>query len=174
MGLRVRYVHEILTLPAGVDDAILSPDGRLAIAVAGVDGTNKVFIVDLERRVTTPLTLGNRRVESARWHPDGRRITLGGAYLALFDPDTGSESRLTATGRPKRFASWPRDGRSATYMTFEPSNDIYMLTLKENGTPEGAPRPLLAIDGPKFAPAISPDGRWIAYPGRVPSRQWTN
>jgi serine/threonine protein kinase/Tol biopolymer transport system component len=152
---------EILTLPVGVDDASLSPDGTLA--AAGVEGTSKVFIVDLVRRVTTPLMLGKRQVESVRWHPDGKRVTLGGAYLALFDPDTGSETRLTATGRPKRKASWAPDGRSVTYLTFEPANDIFMLRLKEDGAPAGPPRPLLATDGPKLAPAISPDGRWIAY-----------
>ena len=122
-----------------------------------------MFIVDLVRRVTTPLMLGKRRVESVRWHPDGKRLTLGGAYLSLFDPDTGSETRLTATGRPKRFASWAQDRRRVAYMTFEPSNDIYVLTLKEDGTPDGAPRPLSVTDGPKISPAISPEGGWIAY-----------
>ena len=42
---------------------------------------------------------------------------------------------LTTTGRPKRFASWARNGRTVTYMTFEPSNDIYVLTLKEDDAP---------------------------------------
>ena len=152
---------EILTLPAGVDEASLSPDGTLAAVSVG--GTNKVFIVDLVRRVTTPLMLGKRRVESVTWHPDGKRLTLGGDYLSLFDPDTGSETRLTTTGRPKRFASWARNGRTVTYMTFEPSNDIYVLTLKEDDAPAGAPRPLPATDGAKLSPAISPDGDWIAY-----------
>jgi hypothetical protein len=122
-----------------------------------------VFIVDLVRRVTTPLMLGKRRVESVTWHPDGKRLTLGGDYLSLFDPDTGSETRLTTTGRPKRFASWARNGRTVTYMTFEPSNDIYVLTLKEDDAPAGAPHPLPATDGAKLSPAISPDGNWIAY-----------
>ena len=163
LGLGSRYgtFTEILTLPAGVDEASLSPDGTLAAGSVG--GTNKVFIVDLVRRVTTPLMLGKRRVESVTWHPDGKRLTLGGDYLSLFDPDTGSETRLTTTGRPKRFASWARNGRTVTYMTFEPSNDIYVLTLKEDDAPAGAPRPLLATEGAKFSPAISPDGGWIAY-----------
>jgi len=152
---------EILPLPLGVDDVSLSPDGTLA--VADVAATSKVFLIDLARRVATPLMLVKHRVESARWHPDGKRLTLGGAYLALFDPETGSERRLTATGRPKRFASWARDRRSVAYMTFEPANDIYRLTLNEDGSPAGAPRPLFAVDGPKYEPAISPDGAWIAY-----------
>ena len=152
---------EIMTLPVGVDEASLSPDGTLA--VAGVEGTSNVFVVDLERRVTTPLTAGKRRVESVRWHPGGKRLTLGGAYLSLIDPDTGSETRLTGTGRPKRYASWAPDGRSLTYMTFEPSNEIYLLTVNEDGTPAGAPRPLPAAAGQKYSPAISPNGGWIAY-----------
>jgi serine/threonine-protein kinase len=152
---------EILALPVGVTDARLSPDGTLA--AAAVAGTNKAFIVDLARRVMTPLMLGKRRVESVSWHADGKRLTLGGAYLSLFDPDTGSETRLTATGRPKRFASWARNHHRVAYMTFEPSNDIHVLTLQEDGTAAGAPHSLLASEGSKFWPAVSPDGAWIAY-----------
>ncbi len=102
---------EILTLPVGVDEASLSPDGTLA--VAAIEGTSKVFLVDLVRRVTTPLRLGKRRVESVRWHPDGKRITLGGAYIGvarsrqrLRDPthtDGPAQAlRLVGTGRPQR------------------------------------------------------------------------
>ena len=48
-------------------------------------------------------------------------------------------------------------------MTFESSNYIYALTLKEDGAPVGAPRPLRTTDRAKFSPAISPDGGWSEY-----------
>jgi len=150
------------------DSVVIDRSGVAQLAVPGSGTAAYVapdagFMVVLVRGVTTPLMLRKRRVEWVRWHPDGKRLTLGGAYLSLFDPATGSDTRLTATGRPKQFASWGRDGRSLAYMTFEPSNDIYVLPLKEDGAPAGAPRPLVATDDARFSPAISPDGAWIAY-----------
>jgi serine/threonine protein kinase len=152
---------EVGALPAGLDYMSLSPDGTQALVSS--ESNSKVAIVDITRGVSTPVAL-SRRTESATWHPDGRRITLGGAYLSLFDPDTVTETRLTPTGRPKRFASWAPDGRHVAYHTYEPSNDIYWLALKENSSEiDRAPGPLGGPRGARSVPAISPDGKWIAY-----------
>jgi hypothetical protein len=49
-------------------------------------------------------------------------------------------------------------------LTFAPSNEIHWMSLKENGTEVAqGPGPLRAPPGAKGTPAISPDGRWIAY-----------
>jgi DNA-binding beta-propeller fold protein YncE len=153
---------EVGALPAGLDYVSLSPDGTQALVSS--ESSSKVAIVDLGRGVSTPVALGSRKTESASWHPDGKRITLGGAFLSLFDPDTGTETRLTPTGRPKRFASWAPDGRHVAYHTYEPSNDVYWLALKENSSELArAPGPLGGPRGARSTPAISPDGRWIAY-----------
>jgi dipeptidyl aminopeptidase/acylaminoacyl peptidase len=155
---------EVGALPAGLDYASLSPDGTQALVSS--ESSSKVSIVDITRGVSTPVALGNRTTESATWHPDGKRITLGGAYLSLFDPDTGNETRLTPTGRPKRFASWAPDGRHVAYHTYEPTNDVYWLALKEGSTEIArSPGPLSGPQGVKSVPAISPDGRWLAYRG---------
>jgi serine/threonine-protein kinase len=154
---------EVGAVPAGLDYASLSPDGTRALISS--ESRSRVSIVDLARGVSTPVALGNRTVESATWHPDGRRITLGGAYLSLFDPDTGDETRLTPIGRPKRFASWAPDGRHVAYHTFEPTNDVYWLALSDNGSQVARGPGPLRPPGSKSVPAISPDGRWIAYRG---------
>ena len=161
---RAGVFTEVSALPAGLDYASLSPDGTQALVSS--EGRSKVSIVDITRGVSTPVALGSRPTESATWHPDGKRITLGGAYLSLFDPDNGHETRLTPTGRPKRFASWAPDGRRVAYHTYEPTNDVYWLTLKDNGSELAqTPRPLSGPRGVKSVPSISPDGRWIAYRG---------
>jgi Tol biopolymer transport system component len=155
---------EVGALLPDLDHASLSPDGTQALVSS--ESSSKVAIVDIARGVSTSVVAGDRTIETAAWHPDGKRITLGGAYLSLFDPDTGAERRLTPTGRPKRFPTWTPDGRSVAYHTFEPSNDVYWLALKENSS-ELAQNPG-ALAGPrsvKSRPAISPDGRWIAYRG---------
>lgn len=157
---RTGMFTEIAQLPKGANDLSLSPDSRSAVLMTF--GSSKVSIFDLERKVSTPVNLEGRQVESASWHPDGKRITFGGAYLSLFDPDRGVETRLTPIGRPKRFSSWTPDGQQVAYMTFEPANDIYTVSLDQDGKPT-APRPLIATSSVESDPAISPDGRWIAY-----------
>jgi serine/threonine-protein kinase len=153
---------EVGTVPAGLDFVSLSPDGTQALVSS--ESRSRVTILDLARGVTTPVALGSRTTETATWHPDGRRITLGGPYLSLFDPDTGTETRLTPTGRPKRFASWARDGRRVAYHTFEPGTEVYWLGLNDEGSALARdPGPLGGPRGPKSVPAISPDGRWVAY-----------
>jgi eukaryotic-like serine/threonine-protein kinase len=159
---------EIGPLPAGVDRAALSPDGSM-VALAQV-GSDRVFLMDLARRVTTPLPLPGRVIESVAWHPDGKRITLGGNSLTLFDPDSRREVQLAAGGvaaPPKRNPSWTPDGRSVVYETFDPADAIHALTLDVGGqTVMAAPRRVLSIDSRNFWPALSPDGHWIAYQGQ--------
>ncbi len=152
---RAGMFEDIGPPPKGTTAAVLSPDGHTAAVLAG----SRLFLFDLVRHVTTPVDVGRRQIESVNWHPDGRRLTLGGAYLSLFDPDTGKETKLTDTGRPKRFASWSPDGRTVAYMTFNPNNDIHVLSLDAGAKP----RPLVATEAVENSPAISPDGQWMAY-----------
>ena len=151
---RTGTFEEIGPLPRGLEDVSLSPDGKaLAIVAAG-----RLSLYDLARRVTSPISTPKRTIESVTWHPDGRRLTLGGAYLSLFDLETEQDMRLTESGRPKRFATWSKDGRTVAYMTFNPGNDIHVLSLDEGATP----RPLVAADSIETDPVVSPDGRLMA------------
>jgi hypothetical protein len=152
---RMGTFTEIGPFPKGANPAALSPDGNVAAVQAG----RRLLLFDLARRVMTPVEAPTRPFDTVTWHPDGRRLTLGGAYLSLFDPDTGKETKLTDIGRPKRVASWSPDGRTVAYMTFNPGNDIYVLSLDA----AAGPRPIVATDAIENNPAISPDGHWMAY-----------
>ena len=152
---RAGAFQEVAALPRRSQAAALSPDGQRAAILAG----SQLLLFDLPRGVATTIDarVGDR--DSLGWHPDGRRITLGGTYLSLFDPDSGRDERLTPDGRLKRFPSWSPDGRTLAYMTFSPTNDIYVLSPGDGATA----RPLVATDAIDDAPAVSPDGRWMAY-----------
>jgi dipeptidyl aminopeptidase/acylaminoacyl peptidase len=153
---------DIGPLPLGVDRAAVSPDGSRA--VVSQFGTDRVFVMDLVRRVTTPLSLRGRQIESVAWHPDGKRLTLGGLTLTLLDPETGRDVLLAPDGAPKRDPSWTPDGHSVLYQTFDPGAAIHMLTLDASGEKvTAAPRRLLPADSQNLAPAVSPDGHWMAY-----------
>jgi Tol biopolymer transport system component len=142
-------------VPGAILNASLSPDGKTVAIQSG----NRVSLFDIARSVTTPLNLGDRQTESVSWHPDGKHLTLGGPYLSLYDLDARKEAVLVDPGRPKREAVWTPDGRTVVYMTFNPNTDIYMLTRSSDAKPQ----PFLATEAVEFAPAISPDGHFIAY-----------
>ena len=147
--------EEVAPIPRRAQAAALSPDGQRAAILAGA----QLLLVDLVRRVATTMNVRESDRDSLGWHPDGKRITLGGVYLSLFDPDSGKDTPLTEVGRLKRFPSWSPDGRTVAYMTFNPTNDIYVLSLDDGAVP----RALVATDAVEDAPAVSPDGRWLAY-----------
>jgi serine/threonine protein kinase/Tol biopolymer transport system component len=158
---RAGAFQEVATLPRRSQAAALSPDGQRAAILAGP----QLLLFDLPRGVATTIDARVSDRDSLGWHPDGKRITLGGTHLSLFDPDSGKEERLTTDGRLKRFPSWTPDGRTVAYMTFSPTNDIYVLS------PGGGadPRALVTTDAIDDAPAVSPDGRWLAYSSAEPS-----
>jgi Tol biopolymer transport system component len=151
---RAGEFQDVGTLPRRAQAAALSPDGQRAAILAGP----QLLLFDLRRGVATTIEAGRttairsggtrRKTDHARWRA-----------LSLFDPDTGKDTALTELGRLKRFPSWSPDGRTVAYMTFNPTNDIHVLSLDDGA----GPRPLVATDANEDAPAVSPDGRWLAY-----------
>jgi serine/threonine protein kinase/Tol biopolymer transport system component len=152
---RTGEFQEVGTLPRRAQAAALSPDGQRAAILAGT----QLLLFDLRRGVATTIEARESDRDSLGWYTDGKQITLGGGALSLFDPDTGKDTALTELGRLKRFPSWSRDGRTVAYMTFNPTNDIYVLSLDDGK----GPRALVATDANEDAPAVSPDGQWLAY-----------
>jgi Tol biopolymer transport system component len=165
---RLGAFQEVGTLPRRAQASALSPDGQRAAILAGT----RLLLYDLRRAVATPIEVRESDRDSIGWHPDGKRITLGGVVLSLFDPDSGKDTPLTGVGRLKRSPSWSPDGRTVAYMTFNPTNDIYVLTPGQGATP----RALVATDANEDAPAVSPDGRWLAYTSTqsLDATGWTN
>ena len=126
---------EILTLPAGVDEASLSPDGTLAA------GLRRGYQQGVHRRSRPP------RDDA----PDAGQTSRGIGDLASGWEASHARGRLSLAVRSRhRFRdSAHHHGQAQTirvvgperphvaYMTFEPSNDIYVLTLKEDDAPAG-------------------------------------
>jgi Tol biopolymer transport system component len=75
---------------------------------------------------------------------------------------TGVPERLTTAGKDESQwpMSWSRDGRTlAYYTTTTDTNAIWLLTLPDGETT----RIVEAAPNAVCCPALSPDGRWIAY-----------
>jgi Tol biopolymer transport system component len=147
----------------------ISPDGRRAVFTVGeaAAGEGDLWLYDLERDTTSPLTRAPGLESMPHWSPDGSRIAFvrgvrpGEFELAMMDVDDPGRSEDLGSGFRPVFSS---DGRFLTHSTFTPPND-YELWYRSVGR-EGESREFPATEGREVDGRVSPDGRYIAYAGR--------
>jgi eukaryotic-like serine/threonine-protein kinase len=139
-----------------------SPDGRrLALGITEQAGAEDIWVLDVAQRTWSRLTtsgINNRPV----WTPDGRRLVYSSnddLWWIAADGSGRPESLLVANGN--RFAGTVTpDGRGVVF--HEESSDrsgIRSMVF------DSAPASRLIVPGTfrESAPALSPDGRWVAY-----------
>jgi Tol biopolymer transport system component len=172
-----RLLDTVPLAPAGYLNPSLSPDGRrAAVAKANSPTSFDLWLVDLQRAVTTRLTFdgkvagGGGTGITAIWSPDGSRV----AYLCNC---SGSgrwdvyQVLATGAGRPEPLvqsdvvfkypAVWSPDGK---YMIFSQNAettqwDLWLLPMQG----DRKPRPYMRSPFDEMTATISPDGRWLAY-----------
>ena len=144
--------------PRAYDHPRVSPDGtRVAVDIADGDNTD-VWIWDLARETLTQLTFDEGVDDVPLWTPDSARVVFrssregGGLFWKAAD-GTGQVERLKE-GAARPYA-WAADGR----LIFEQAGDIGVLTMEGERTVEM----LLDAEFTEAEPALSPDGRWLAY-----------
>jgi serine/threonine-protein kinase len=129
-------------------------------AAAGQGGSD-IFIWSFEAETRTRLTFDPGFEDNAVWSADSQRIVYSssdfGIQARAADGTGAIESLLE---RPASLPQYPygldADGNVVFTIGFE---DI--LVLDRSG--DGNPTPLLASNFAEHRPALSPDGRWIAY-----------
>lgn len=151
-----------------------SPDGtRLAVNVA--EPSIDIWVYDWLRDTFTRLTFGPGRNEAPVWTPDGQRLAFasdrdGGPeniYWQRAD-GTGPVQRLTESKNEQIPWSWTPHGEALLFVEVSEGQktDIWKLPVEGNersGWKPGKPEVLLNSPFVEYAPAVSPDGRWLAY-----------
>ncbi len=144
----------------------LSPDGRRLVVTAGRFNDGDLWIYDLEGRPPILLAdVGDNQY--ATWSPDGAQVAFisnrGGSYDLYIAPADGSVADplpLRAGGLSAPPVAWSPDGdlilnRGAVDF----SGDI----VATRAEPEGELRDVVVTKDSEFNPALSPNGRWLAY-----------
>jgi serine/threonine-protein kinase len=157
--------------PGGYMNPRLSPDGqRLALGVT-LAGGNDVWVYDLASGTPTRLTATGGAV-SPTWTPDGRHIvflsTQGGKDALWWQPADGSAPPERLVEGSGLFApTVTPDGRE---VVFQRLVDRVWTIWAASIEGDRSPRPLLVEPFDDYMPAVSPDGRWLAYVSKSSGR----
>lgn len=144
-----------------------SPDGsQVAFSWNGEAQTNfDIYVQTVGSSAPLRLTTGGAADRSPAWSPDGRSIAFwrDGQGIFLVSPTGGAERRLIASSNASGQISWSADSRHIVFATgTAESNERGMFAVTAEGSRARrliAPEPAAHLRDP----AISPDGRWLAY-----------
>jgi serine/threonine-protein kinase len=152
----------------GFNALALSPDGRrLAVGAGLTSGALGIWVKQLDRGPFTRLTFGGQDRRPA-WSPDGRAVAFIRDSVntsAVFGrPADGSapDALLARIDRQVQEVTWSPDGRWLVLRTDNGAagaGDLVGVRISGDTTPV----PLVASEFTELHPAISPDGRWLAY-----------
>jgi serine/threonine protein kinase len=162
-----------------------SPDGQ-RLAVGERSGNDRRFLVyDGQRgtispvdlsRLSVPRPVGSEAPLTAypTWTPDGKHIafrfsTASGSSIGWIRADGVGEIQqlLDSSNLVTPYSFFP-DGRRLAYYEINPQSgfDLWTLALDMSDPDHpkpGKPEPFLRTSSNNRHPAVSPDGRWIAY-----------
>ncbi|HWW75234.1 MAG TPA: hypothetical protein VNZ44_07560, partial [Pyrinomonadaceae bacterium] len=153
------------------------PGGKRILFFAFDLMMNEVWSVSIESGEVRRHGPGVQPFSDIIFSPDGRYAYCAGAYrgasFGLFripvnldagETDGEVEKVEGTAGTPIRYLSISADGRRIAYSTQSLVSDIWQLPLTSTGDASGPPAPLYEdTSRRKTNPAVSPDGKWIAF-----------
>jgi serine/threonine-protein kinase len=144
----------------------VSPDGRYIAVDFSYQGSRDVWTLDLRQNTLTRLTFANDGHDPV-WTPDSRGVAYAsaptgvvGVFLQNAD-GSGVSRQLFVGDRPMTAGAFTPDGQQVLTIPLGTNGSWDIGTLSNLESPD--PEPLLASPFNEGWPALSPDGRWLAY-----------
>ena len=144
----------------------LSPDGtQLAVTLRARQSVD-VWVKRLDRGPSTMLTIEGKTSSGATWTPEGRSVTFAtdtagtNSSWAVWTARADGSAQPVPLGVRGSDPRWSPDGKWLVFRRgFMEGEDILGLRIGQDSVPV----PLVATAFGDHSPAISRDGRWLAY-----------
>jgi Tol biopolymer transport system component len=168
-----------------------SPDGRFVVFTSDKDGGDNVWTIELSTQALKQITRGKAvRYRSPEWTPDGMYIVvsrapgpIGPSKPWIFHKDGGSGIQLVRDPSPLPNGAFPLSivgaafGKDPRYIWFAQRNGAWeynagfpqhqLITFdRETGRRDTRANML----GGAIRPALSPDGKYLAYASRFEAK----
>jgi eukaryotic-like serine/threonine-protein kinase len=150
-------------------NAALSPDGTRVAFDRTVEGSPDVWLLDLQRHITSRFTFNEGVDNVPLWSPDGRTVAFATSTGTGLDigqrPSNASapaDILLKLSAPPIMFPSdWSADGRFLAYYRTDPQTQLDLWVLPLAG--DRKPLAFLHSEFNESQGQFSPDGKWMAY-----------
>lgn len=148
------------------DSPRYSPDGKRIAVGVGLLFPSDIWVHTVASRTLSRLTLGGTNQYPA-WSPDGRRLLFGSdrdGSMKLFSvpaDGSGAPDLLLGTQDAVWEGAWLPGGKGMVYRSSSSTTgrDIWYRPSSGDTTPQ----PVATTSFEERMPAVSPDGRWVAY-----------
>ena len=132
------------------------------------DGSNSLWLLDLEREALTQLVSGPDFNDLGAWSPDSREIlysrrgpgSVCEVHRMAVDPPGSDTVVYRSNGYLQNAFGWSRDGQWMLVQEMRPGSNFDLLLVPAQG---GAPRTFVATQFAERRAQISPDGKWALY-----------
>ena len=156
----------------GTDDfythvRVAADGSRAAIELADASGNLDVWTRDFARDTKTRQTFDPKPDRAPTWAPNGHDLAFSSVRTGTWqiyrkNADSGQpEEQLTSGPRDKILPDWSRDGRYLLFIQIGTTTAEDVWAMRLDGDPQ--PYPVLQTTANDTNPALSPDGRWLAY-----------
>ena len=149
-------------------DPSLSPDGTQLAITGATAGGSEVWVKQLDTGPRVKLTFERRRMWYPTWTPDGRSVTYSSNGSGHSDLWTKRADGSAAAALQQHYrlnvgeSLWSPDGKWLVFRTGTYQAGLGDILAVRPGV-DTVPRPLVATAFAEYTPALSPDGRWLAY-----------